>query len=140
MDFLRYKTSNPDHQALTDEIGSNLMQPIYDECDYIPCQSVTSTQDTLDDNVSVHHSSASDDKTVHHSIASDDKTVHHSTANDDKTVHHSTVSDDKPVDHTPHSYEDAQYLGGRTSSLSSDNNSRRRCDMYERQHFMKSSL
>jgi hypothetical protein len=64
----------------------------------------------IDDNVSVHHSSASDNKSVHHSTASDDKTVHHSTASDDKTVHHSSASDDKTVDHTLHSYEDVQEM------------------------------
>ena len=84
MDFLRYKTSNPDHQALTDEIGSNLMQPIYDECDYIPSPSVTSTQHILDDNISDHQS-----------IGSEGIPVHDSTDNEDETV-----------DHNLHKYED----------------------------------
>ena len=54
------------------------MQDIYDECDYIPCQSVTSTQDTLDDNVSDHQSIGSEDIPVYHSTDKEDETVDHS--------------------------------------------------------------
>ena len=54
------------------------MQDIYDECDYIPCPSVTSTQDTLDDNVSDHQSIGGEDIPVHHSTDKEDETVHHS--------------------------------------------------------------
>ena len=72
----------------TNETDSGQIESQYDGIDSISYQSVTWRHYTLDDNVSVHHSSGSDDKTVHHSTASDDKTV----------------------DHTLYSYEDVQDL------------------------------
>jgi hypothetical protein len=73
--FLRCKPSNPDLQPLAGEIDRIPMQDIYDECDYIPCPSVTSTQDTLDDNVSDHQSIGGEDIPVHHSTDKEDETV-----------------------------------------------------------------
>jgi hypothetical protein len=90
---------NTSLHVTTNETDSHQNESQYDEIDSISYQSATWRHYTLDDHVSVHHSSANDDKTVHHSAASDYKAVHHSTA-----------SDDIPVDHTPHSYEDVQDL------------------------------
>ena len=95
MGFLRYKTSNPDLQSSTDAIDSYPMIPIYDECNYVPSQSVTSIQHTLYNSISDHQS-----------IGSEGIPVHHSTDNEDETVDHNLhrYEDTYDIENEHHSY------------------------------------